>query len=36
MGWAYKDLMEQPKAFVEQMLEIMEIKTKYEIKRNRR
>jgi hypothetical protein len=33
MGWTYKDLMEQPRAFVEQMLEMMEIKMKYELKR---
>lgn len=36
LGWTYRDLMEQPKSFVDEMLAIMEIKTKFDLKHGRR
>ncbi len=36
LGWTYNDLMEQPKSFVDEMLEVMEIKKKFDLKHGRR
>lgn len=36
LGWTYSELMEQPKSFVDEMLQVMEIKKKFDLKRGRR